>query len=86
MILLDDDYAETLVPTVWLLLAALFLAEVWLWDRLTEVGRWLRDRLPFRGISGRGGVAARVCLLPPLGARASLSVIPVIYRHRRSSS
>ncbi len=59
----------------WLLLAALFLAEVWLWDRLTEVGRWLRDRLPFEVF--RSWVAARVASLPPWGALL-LFVIPVI--------
>ncbi len=59
----------------WLLLAALFLAEAWLWDRLTEVGRWLRDRLPFEAF--RAWIAARISGLPPWAALL-LFVIPVI--------
>ena len=59
----------------WLLLAALFLAEAWLWDRLTEVGRRLRDRLPFEAF--RSWVAARVASLPP-SAALLLFIIPVI--------
>lgn len=59
----------------WLLLAVLFLAEAWLWDRLTEAGRWLRDRLPFEAF--RTWLAARIAVLPPWGALL-LFVIPVI--------
>ncbi len=58
-----------------LLLAALFLAEAWLWDRLTEVGRWLHDRLPFEAF--RAWIAARIAGLPPWAALL-LFVIPVI--------
>ncbi len=60
---------------LWLLLAVLFLAEAWLWDRLTEAGRWLRDRLPFEAF--RRWAEARIAGLPPSGALL-LFVIPVL--------
>lgn len=59
----------------WLLLAAFFLAEAWLWDRLTEVGRWLRSKLPFEAF--KAWCAARIARLPPAAALA-LFIIPVI--------
>ncbi len=59
----------------WLLLAALFLFEAWLWDRLTELGRWLRDRIPFERLKRQ--VAAIVERMPPWAALA-LFLIPVI--------
>jgi len=59
----------------WLLLAALFLFEAWLWDRLTELGRWLRDRLPFEQL--KRWVAAIVERMPAWLALV-LFIIPVI--------
>jgi hypothetical protein len=60
---------------LWLLLAAVFLCEAWLWDRMTELGHWLRDRLPFEAF--KQWVAAQVDAMPPWGALL-LFVIPVI--------
>jgi hypothetical protein len=59
----------------WLLLAAVFLFEAWLWDRLTELGHWLRDHLPFEPF--KLWVAQRIERMPPWGALL-LFTIPVI--------
>lgn len=59
----------------WLLLAAVFLVEAWLWDRLTEIGRWLRARIPFEAF--KAWAAARIERLPAWAALL-LFVIPVI--------
>jgi hypothetical protein len=59
----------------WLLLAAVFLFEAWLWDRLTEFGHWLRDRIPWENV--KRWIADRVEAIPPWGALL-LFAIPVI--------
>lgn len=66
---------KTLARPFWLLLAALFLAEAWLWDRLTEFGRWLRAFLPFEAF--KAWAAARIATLPPWAALL-LFIIPVL--------
>jgi hypothetical protein len=63
-----------LTRPLWMLAAAVFLFEAWLWDRLTELGRWLRQRLPFE--AAKRWMAARVERLPPWGALL-LFLIPV---------
>jgi hypothetical protein len=64
-----------LTRPLWLLLAAVFLLEAWLWDRLTEFGHWLRDRIPFEAF--KRWVAARIEAMPPWGALL-LFLIPVV--------
>jgi hypothetical protein len=64
-----------LTRPLWLLLAAVFLFEAWLWDRLTDFGHWLRDRLPFEAC--KRWVARQVERMPPWGALL-LFAIPVI--------
>ncbi len=64
-----------LTRPLWLLLAAVFLVEAWLWDRLTDFGHWLRDRLPFEAF--KRWVARRIETIPPWGALL-LFLIPVI--------
>jgi hypothetical protein len=59
----------------WLFLAAVFLFEAWLWDRLTEFGHWLRDQIPFERF--KRWVAERVERMPPWAALV-LFGIPVI--------
>jgi hypothetical protein len=59
----------------WLLLAAIFLFEAWLWDRLTDFGHWLRDHIPFEDF--KRWVAVRVEKMPPWGALL-LFAIPVV--------
>ncbi len=59
----------------WLLLAAVFLIEAWLWDRLTDFGHWLRDHIPFEDF--KRWVATRIEHMPPWGALL-LFAIPVI--------
>ncbi len=59
----------------WLLLAAIFLFEAWLWDRLTAFSHWLRDHLPFESV--KRWVAERIETIPPWGALL-LFLIPVI--------
>jgi hypothetical protein len=49
-----------------LALAAVFLFEAWLWDKLTTFGLWLRDVLPFE--SFKSWLAARIERMPPWGA------------------
>jgi hypothetical protein len=58
-----------------LLLAALFLLEAWLWDKLTLLSHWLRDHLPLEAF--KRWVAALVERMPPWAALL-LFVIPVI--------
>jgi hypothetical protein len=69
------DVIKRLTRPLWLLAAAIFLFEAWLWDRLTDLGHWLRDRLPFEAF--KRWVAAQVARMPPWGALL-LFVIPVI--------
>lgn len=59
----------------WLLAALVFLFEAWLWDRLTELGHWIRDRLPFEAF--KAWVARCVERMPPWGALL-LFLIPVV--------
>jgi hypothetical protein len=66
---------KRLTRPLWLIAAAIFLFEAWLWDRLTDLGHWLRDRLPFEAF--KRWVAAKVERMPPWGALL-LFVIPVI--------
>jgi hypothetical protein len=63
------------IRPLWIVLAAVFLFEAWLWDRLTDVGHWLRDRLAFESFKRR--VSALVEKMPPWGALL-LFTIPVI--------
>jgi hypothetical protein len=72
---MDATMFRRLVRPLWLLLAAIFLVEAWLWDRLTDFGHWLRDRLPFEAF--KRGVAALVARMPAWGALL-LFAIPVI--------
>ena len=64
-----------LTRPLWLLAAAIFLIEAWLWDRLTEFGRWLRARVPFEAF--KIWMAVRIEKLPAWGALL-LFIIPVI--------
>jgi hypothetical protein len=64
-----------LTRPLWLVLAAVFLFEAWLWDRLTDFGHWLRDRIPFEPF--KLWIAERVAKMPPWGALL-LFAIPVI--------
>ncbi len=66
---------KRLARPFWLILAALFLAEAWLWDRLTDFGRWLRAWLPFEAF--KAWAAARIATLPPWAALL-LFIIPVM--------
>jgi hypothetical protein len=63
-----------LTRPLWLVLAAIFLFEAWLWDTLTAFGHWLRDRLPFEAF--KRSVARLVERMPPWGALL-LFLIPV---------
>jgi hypothetical protein len=64
-----------LLRPFWIVLAAVFLVEAWLWDRLTEFGHWLRDHLPFEAF--KRWVAALVSRMPAWGALL-LFAIPVV--------
>ena len=64
-----------LIRPLWLLLAAAFLFEAWLWDKLTLLGHWLQDHLPFEAL--KRWISERVAALPPWAALL-LFVIPVI--------
>ena len=66
---------KRLTRPFWLLAAAIFLVEAWLWDRLTEFGRWLRAHLPFEAF--KLWAAARIERLPAWGALL-LFAIPVV--------
>jgi hypothetical protein len=66
---------RTVLRPFWILLAGVFLAEAWLWDRLTAFGHWLRDHLPFEAF--KRAVAAQVERMPPWAA-LTLFAIPVI--------
>jgi hypothetical protein len=58
-----------------LLLAAVFLFEAWLWDKLTALGHWLRYRIPFEAF--KHWVALKIEHMPPWSALL-LFIIPVI--------
>jgi hypothetical protein len=58
-----------------LVLAAVFLFEAWLWDKLTLLGHWLRDRIPLEAV--KRWIAAHIERMPPWAALL-LFVIPVI--------
>jgi hypothetical protein len=63
-----------LMRPLWIILAAVFLFEAWLWDKLTAFSHWLRGWLPFEAFKAWvGGVVSR---MPPWGALL-LFVIPV---------
>jgi hypothetical protein len=64
-----------LTRPLWFLAALVFLFEAWLWDRLTDLGHWLRDHLPFEAL--KRWVARQVERMPPWGALL-LFLIPVI--------
>jgi hypothetical protein len=63
-----------LTRPLWFLAALVFLFEAWLWDRLTDLGHWLRDHLPFEAL--KRWVARQVERMPPWGALL-LFLIPV---------
>ncbi len=58
-----------------LLLAAGFLFEAWLWDKLTEAGHWLRGCIPFQAF--KRWVATIIARIPAWAALL-LFAIPVI--------
>ena len=64
-----------LMRPLWVVLAAVFLAEAWLWDKLSAFGYWLRDILPFEAF--KQWLASRIARLPAWTALA-LFIIPVI--------
>lgn len=59
---------------VWFVLALLFLAESWLWDKSVAIGRWVTARIPFAAF--KAAVARVVAGLPPY-AMLVLFIIPV---------
>jgi hypothetical protein len=63
-----------LTRPLWIILAAIFLFEAWLWDKSTALAHWLRDILPFDAF--KAWVSRLVERMPPWGALL-LFVIPV---------
>ena len=64
-----------LMRPVWVVLAAVFLVEAWLWDKLSAFGFWLRGILPFEAL--KQWLANSIDRLPAWAALA-LFIIPVI--------
>jgi hypothetical protein len=66
---------KRLMRPLWIALAAIFLFEAWLWDKLTALGHWLRTILPFERI--KTWLAGWINRLPAWAALA-LFIIPVL--------
>jgi hypothetical protein len=66
---------KRLMRPLWIVLAAVFLFEAWLWDKLTAFGHWLRDVLPFDQF--KAWLASWIERLPAWAA-LTLFIIPVL--------
>lgn len=64
-----------LLKPLWVLVALVFLLEVWLWEHLRPVVGWLVDLIPWRRLKER--LAAAILRLPPY-ATLLVFVIPVL--------
>ena len=64
-----------ITKALWLTLAVILLFYTWVWDRFTDLGRWLLSRLPWEAL--KASVARFIAKLPPQ-AVLLLFVIPML--------